>query len=318
MIDVSVIIPTHNRPEKLQNLLNSLLRQTLDHEKIEILVIHNYVADGTERIVIQWSNTHNIRLRYFKKNYNGPAASRDFGARNANGDFIAFIDDDCIASPEWLENALKSFSDDTVGLVQGKTLPRPDQPRRLLEKTVSIESASIFFETCNIMYSKKAFMQVGGFSDDFIDKFYGEDTDLGWKVKNAGFSTVFCSDALVYHEVFQVSYWKWLKEPLFFKNIPYLVKKNPQLRKYMFGYFFLNPDTAMFYLLLSGTFFALTYNTVAGIIISLPYFVQRYQSGTHMQNLAFKILRIIFGLPRGLFTWWALFSGSIRARNILL
>ena len=61
-------------------------------------------------------------------------------------------------------------------------MPNPEQPRRFLEKTILIDKASIFFETCNIFYSKAAFDRVGGFSAEFMDLFYGEDTDLGWKI----------------------------------------------------------------------------------------------------------------------------------------
>lgn len=60
-----------------------------------------------------------------------------------------------------------------------------------MEKIVSIIGELIFFEICNIFYSKVVFDVVDGFFVEFMDKFYGEDIDLGWKVCKVGFDVVF-------------------------------------------------------------------------------------------------------------------------------
>ena len=316
---VSIVIPTHCRPQLLLRLLDSLASQTLSPDQFEILVVHKYTDDGTEESVQRWVEAHSVHIEYHKKNYPGPGGSRDFGARKAKGEFIAFIDDDCIASPGWLEQGIAAFTSDNVGLVQGKTLPMPGQQRYLLEKTMDIEKPSIFFETCNIFYRRKVFMEVDGFSMEFLEAISGEDTDLGWKVKRAGFDIAFCREAVVYHEVFKVSYWRWLKEPLLlFKNIHYLTKKFPELRDYMYARYFLTMDTALFHSFLLGMFVILFVDTFIGFIITGPYFINRYRNGSHMKNPFLKLMRIFFGLPRAFLMWWALVIGSIRSRNILL
>src|SRR5690606_34057938 len=172
-------------------------------------------------------------------------------------------------------------------------------------KTILIDKPSIFFETCNIFYRASVYQAVGGFSEDFIEKFYGEDTDLGWKVKLAGYPCEFSQDAEVHHEVFKVSYWRWLKEPLFFVNLPYLVGKVKPLRDYMFLGYFLSADTCLFY----GVVMAMIvvfWSPLLAVVFAAPYIVHRYISANHMPNPMLRVARIAFGFPRALFMWWAL------------
>ncbi len=323
-VKISVVIPTHNRKHLLFRLLAALQQQTLDDDSYEVIIVHNFTDDGTEEIALNWCAQQPFKARYFKKDYNGPARSRDFGARLALGDYIVFIDDDCIATEYWLESGLLAFERYErqpdgleVGLIQGRTLPVPDQPRHLLEKTISIQAPTVFYETCNIFYSKKVFIEVGGFSEEFLDKFYGEDTDLGWKVREAGYGIHFSADALVYHEVFHVSVWNWLKEPLYFNNIPYLVKKYPRLRESMYYRWFLTKDTCFFYFFLLGLLSMIMIGPL-GMAMATPYFYQRYRSGKHMANPVYRLVRALVGVPRAFFMWWALLIGSIKTRSCLL
>lgn len=327
---VTVVIPTHNRRDLLARLLESLERQSLDARRYEVLIVHNHTADGTEEMATEWCGRQPFAARYYRKSYNGPARSRDFGARAARGRFVAFIDDDCAATPRWLEAGLAAFEGTgasigygaqgagrTVGLVQGRTLPMPGQPQRFPFKTVTVDAPSVFFETCNIFYRKDAFDAVAGFSDDFLDRFYGEDTDLGWKVGQHGYAAMFAGEALVHHEVFRVSFYRWLAEPLHFRNIPRLVKKYPQLRRHMYARYFLSRDTCLFNVLLLALLVA-AIKPAAGAVLALPYFVQRYRSGGHVGGFPARMARVVLGVPRNSFMWWALARGSVEARCVLL
>jgi len=60
-----------------------------------------------------------------KSKYKGPAAARNVGIENADGEIIGFTDDDCVASPNWIENAVPFFDNETITGVQGCTLPLP-------------------------------------------------------------------------------------------------------------------------------------------------------------------------------------------------
>jgi GT2 family glycosyltransferase len=314
----------------LERLLRSLEVQTIGTSHYEVIIVHNYTNDGTEEMAQAWCARQPFPARYFRKNFRGPTRSRDFGARDARGQFVVFTDDDCVATPDWLRMGLAAFSAPAirakakgsdyakpVGLVQGQTQPMPGQAQRFPFKTVCVDRATVFFETCNIFYRKEAFLAVGGFSEDFLDEFYGEDTDLGWKVQLSGYLTGYCPEALVHHEIFHLSFYRWLAEPLFFKNIPYLVRKYPALRDSMYHRYFLTKDTCLFNLLLVALLAGL-YFPLLGLILSLPYFVERYRNGSRIQGIPLRLIRVIVGIPRGAFMWYALVRGSLRARTTLL
>jgi len=325
---VSVVIPTHGRRDMLARLLASLEQQSLDPRLFEVHIVHNFIDDGTEEMARDWCARQPFGAFYYRKNYDGPTRSRDFGARAANGSLIAFIDDDCVASPGWLEAGIAGFESGgaggdsratpaAIGLVQGRTLPLPGETQRFLVRTIRVEHPSIFFETCNMFYSKRAFEAVGGFSEDFLDQFSGEDADLGWKFLDNGYASVFAHDALVRHQVFRVSYWQWLAEPLLvLKNLPYLAKKYPGFRRRMFKRYFFTKQTCLFNFFLAGL--VLVPLSPWTLLLTLPYLIERYRSGGHVGGVATRLARIAFGIPRGFTMWWALAKGSIQARSILL
>lgn len=315
---VSVVVPTHGRPELLARLLRSLIAQEYPPEAFEIIIVHNVSNDDTERVVREIMAESPVQIRYFAKNYNGPMASRDYGAKVATGGIIAFIDDDCEAMPRWLAEGVRAMTPG-VGLVQGRTMPRPDQPRRLVEKTIEIPDASPFFETCNIFYRKEALMQVGGFSEEFAKQriFYGEDTDLGWKVKETGADTVFAGEALVHHEVFRATLREWLIEPRRMYVWPYLVKKHPGLREHMYLRYFLTKRCALFDLALLGVIAGIAVHPAAfGLIV--PYIVYRLREPSRRRNPVVKMLRLIAGVPRAFVFFAVLAVGSVRYRSVLL
>lgn len=321
---VSVVIPTHGRRALLARLLAALSAQTLAPADFEVLIVHNHTDDGSEELARRWCAAQPFAAQYFRKNYKGPARSRDFGARVARGRCIAFIDDDCVPTPGWLAAGLAAFAEGSdaasglpIGLVQGCTLPMPGQPRPLLSKTVEIPGPTIFFETCNIFYLKSALERLGGFSDDFLDRFYGEDTDLGWKVTQGGYASRFAAAALVHHEVFHVSLYKWLAEPRFFVNLPYLVRKYPALRDRMYGRYFISKDSCLFNLLPLALLSAPLLGAWAALLV-LPYFVERFRNGSHIRRLWLRLARVLAGVVRGAVIWWTLLQGSWRARTLLL
>lgn len=318
---VSVVVPTHARCELLARLLASLERQSLGPAGYEVLIVHNYTPDGTEEMASAWCARQPFAARYLRRANRGPARSRDMGARDGTGRFIAFIDDDCVASEDWLAEGLAAFGPEgavpAVGVVQGRTLPMPGVPQRFPCKTVTVEGESIFYETCNIFYRREAFAAVGGFSEEFLDRFYGEDTDLGWKVAGAGFARRFAPGALVHHEVFHVSFARWLAEPLFFENLPYLVKKHPGLRAHMFHGVFVSRDSFLFNVLLAALIVAFWVPWLAALFAA-AYAFERYRGGAHVGGPLARLGRIVVGIPRGFCAWWALARGSLRARSLLL
>src|SRR5207245_2886052 len=108
---ISVVVPTYNRARVVADLHGALARQVYPASCMEIIVIDNSSTDGTEEVVRDCQAALPISVRFIRKPNDGPAASRNVGARHARGDVIAFTDSDCLPDPNWLRNAARAFGD---------------------------------------------------------------------------------------------------------------------------------------------------------------------------------------------------------------
>lgn len=109
---VSVIVPTHNRPEMLKNAIRSILDQTF--QDFEVIVV-NDAGDDVSSVVQSFNST---KLRYLSHDTNkGLAAARNTGIRAAKGKYIAYLDDDDVFYPEHLEMLLGSLGKDGAKVV---------------------------------------------------------------------------------------------------------------------------------------------------------------------------------------------------------
>ncbi|MEB8387399.1 glycosyltransferase family A protein [Rhodobacteraceae bacterium KMM 6894] len=307
---VSVIVPTHNRRDSLVACLKGLLAQDYPSSRYEIHVVHNWSDDDTETAVADIAANASVTIRYTKRNGRGPAPSRHFGAELAKGTFLAFVDDDCVPQPGWLQGGVGEFTG-KVGFVQGATYPNPTHKRRLFEKTVHIPQPSPWFETCNIFYRKEAFDAVEGFAGPFGDLFYGEDTDLGRRVLAAGYTAGFAPDAVVYHDITAQPLRRWLMECWHLRHIPLLVNRWPELRDTLFLGVFLSRQSAAFDLGLLGLV-AVPFIGAWGLLTFVPFFFVRLFEPGRYRNPVVVALRAAFGLPRSVVTFAALVAGSVR------
>lgn len=312
---VSVIVPTHRRRDLLHRLLASLLAQDWPRDRYEILVIHNFTDDGTEAMVAEVAAAADVPVLYHRTAFPGPGASRQFGAGRARGTILAFIDDDCEAAPGWIRAGAAAVGSG-LALVQGRTLPHPDQPRRLLEKTVTVTGPTPNFETCNIFYDAAAFRAVGGFPAAFRDFYGGEDTALGWAMRRAGLPTGYAPEALVHHEVFAVGVLDWLFHVRILAQWPALARAYPELRRDLFLGVFLSPLTAAFDLFALGLAGALLHPGF--LALTLPYVALRFLDRGRLRNPVHLAARFVFGLPRAAILFWLLARASLRARSLVL
>src|SRR6185369_12217861 len=102
MIDLSVLIPTHNRAAKLRQCLDALRNQTLAPTSYEIIVVDDASTDETGSVL-----QHIEGVRTFRQPRNGgPAAARNVAVRAARGRYVLFIDDDILVSPTTLAQHL--------------------------------------------------------------------------------------------------------------------------------------------------------------------------------------------------------------------
>jgi glycosyltransferase involved in cell wall biosynthesis len=119
---VSVVIPTHNRPDNLRLCLPTLLNQHYPH--YEIIIVDNAPATNDTAELIQKTYGHVPQVRYVREDRAGPSWARNAGIAVASGEIIAFTDDDVEVDPYWLAALVRSFDlAQNVGCVTGQVQP---------------------------------------------------------------------------------------------------------------------------------------------------------------------------------------------------
>jgi glycosyltransferase involved in cell wall biosynthesis len=141
--EITVVICAHNQADYLHKSLTSLASQTLPNEQFEIIVVDNASVDHTKSIIKNFETMEN--LRYVYEPSIGLSIARNRGWQNAQGDYVAFLDSDAIASPKWLEKIKGRFvsSKPEPAAVGGRIVPiweerRPDWLSKDLETYLGI------------------------------------------------------------------------------------------------------------------------------------------------------------------------------------
>jgi glycosyltransferase involved in cell wall biosynthesis len=121
---VTVAICTHNRAMDTKEAIESVLIQNFAKKEIEIIVIDNRSTDNTAQVVNGLQERHGPRVRYILEDKLGLSVARNRAIREANGEFILFLDDDAIASSHWVQHIVDVFErDKAIGCVGGKIDP---------------------------------------------------------------------------------------------------------------------------------------------------------------------------------------------------
>lgn len=120
--EVSVIICTHNRADRLGDAIQSVLDQSSAGVPFELLVIDNRSTDGTRDVVERFGSDE--RVRYVPEPTLGLCHARNTGAREARGRYLAYLDDDATAGAGWLRAVVEAFAAiPEVGVVGGRVEP---------------------------------------------------------------------------------------------------------------------------------------------------------------------------------------------------
>lgn len=235
-IKVSIVIPTFNRKELLKENLKSLFNQTYPKDKYEIIVCDDGSTDGTEEVVKELIKKSPGVLRYYKQKNKGPASVRNLGIYNAKGEIIGFIDDDCIASPTWIEQAIHYFENQKIGGIQGCVAAQAYKENKS-EKIFKIAYAVTHTEDTglyvvgNMFYRKKVIVEAGCFDPEVV---WGEDTDLAYRVKRWEYEILFCENVIVYHAVKYIGYFEFFKRLKNYEFFALQLKRNPEIRKTLY------------------------------------------------------------------------------------
>jgi GT2 family glycosyltransferase len=232
---ISVVIPSHARRLRLRWLLNALEEQTLDAARWEAIVVHDY-ADGDTRDVIErhpLSERGTLRHVRIAPGTGSPARQRNLGWREARAPVVAFTDDDCRPQAAWLETLLEAATRNPGAIVQGATRPDPFELEVFAAphaRSLHVEPPGPFAQTCNIAYPRAALEACDGFDERFAGA-AGEDLDLALRARAGGAGYVGARDALVHHAVEAFPLPKAVRMTAKWRDIAYLVKRHPELRR---------------------------------------------------------------------------------------
>ena len=234
----SIIVPVYNRPQEIDELLQSLTKQTYI-KKFEVVV----VEDGSENISKEIVQTYSkdLNIQYYLKNNTGAGASRNYGMQHATGNYFIIFDSDCIIPPNYLvevENVLTEKYTDAFGGADAA-----HESFTTIQKAINYSMTSFFTtggirgnkkavdkfqpRSFNLGISKKAFEITNGFSKMKI----GEDIDLTFRLWDNNFETQFIEKAFVYHKR-RSTFKQFFKQTFAFGNgRPFLNKKYPGTAK---------------------------------------------------------------------------------------
>jgi mycofactocin glycosyltransferase len=196
---VSIVVPAFNAGVTIEACVNSLLALRYPRELLEIIVVDNNSADATSKMLDRYSGEVVLHIEMRR----GPAAARNAGVCIAGGDVIAFTDADCTVDPGWLLELVRPLGDSAVGITGGRIRARPGaNEAELYGETIHDHRASIlvwrppYVITMNWASRRAVLEEVGLFDERFRR---GEDVDLSYRIGRAGYSLVYCSEAVVYH-----------------------------------------------------------------------------------------------------------------------
>jgi glycosyltransferase involved in cell wall biosynthesis len=138
-VNISVVICTYQRPQRLANALASAATQTLPGDDFEVVIVNNDPDTAPiEALIPGWRDQlfkgDPSRLRLVHCPLLGLAYARNAGVSEARGEVICFLDDDAIADPDWLERLWAAYTaHPEAGVIGGKiTLEKPDPPPKWL------------------------------------------------------------------------------------------------------------------------------------------------------------------------------------------
>ncbi len=195
-IEVSVIVPVHNRQSELKECLLALSVQDYPKDKFEIIICDD---GSTENIsdAVEYARNLGIASVYARQERKGPASARNLGILQARGSIIAMTDSDTIPDRAWLKNLCSALNESPEAAgVEGRVGSLNDLEFIPLGEGPANKSGNVYL-TCNCAYRREVLFQVGGFDETFPYPAY-EDVELAAQVKTIG-SILWQPNALVIH-----------------------------------------------------------------------------------------------------------------------
>jgi glycosyltransferase involved in cell wall biosynthesis len=217
----SIVIPVYNRPEEINELLESLTKQTYQH--FEVVVVEDGSTDSAGAIVKSFSDR--LAIQYFFKENTGQGLSRNYAYERALGDYFIVFDSDCIIPPHYLQTVEDRLNTDYLDAFGGPD--RADVSFTPVQKAISYSMTSLFTtggirgnkkgigvfhpRSFNMGISKEVWLRTKG----YIITRKGEDIEFSIRIMSYGFKVGLIENAYVYHKR-RTSFKQFFKQVHFF------------------------------------------------------------------------------------------------------
>ena len=202
----SIIVPVFNRPEEVDELMQSLCEQTVND--FDVLIVEDGSQRDCKAIADKYADKLNVK--YFMKSNSGPGQSRNYGAERACGNYLIILDSDVVLPTGYLEAIDKSLA-----ATSAKAFGGPDAAHSSftpVQKAISYSMTSFFTtggirggkakldkfypRSFNMGIRRDIYLKLDGFSK----MRFGEDIDFSYRIVEAGYRPQLFTDAWVWHK----------------------------------------------------------------------------------------------------------------------
>ena len=202
----SLIIPVYNRPQEVNELLESLCSQTF--KDFEVVVVEDGSSERCNTVCEKYKDR--LALNYYYKPNSGPGPSRNYGAERSQGEYLIILDSDVIVPENYLEIVKEELDKEPCDAFGGPDRAHPSFTP--IQKAINYSMTSFFTtggirggkrkmdkfypRSFNLGIKKSVYEALGGFAP----MRYGEDIDLSTRIFKGGYSCRLFPEAFVYHK----------------------------------------------------------------------------------------------------------------------
>ena len=201
----SIIVPVYNRPDEVDELLQSLCEQTV--KDFEVIIVEDGSIKPCKDVCNKYAGI--LSLHYYAKENSGPGQSRNYGAERANGEYVIILDSDVVLPKGYLQAIDKALTSE-IAAFGGPDAAHPDFTP--VQKAISYSMTSFFTtggirggkakldkfypRSFNMGIRRDVYQQLGGFTK----MRFGEDIDFSYRIVEAGYQPRLFPEAWVWHK----------------------------------------------------------------------------------------------------------------------
>jgi len=199
---ISILIPTLERYQSINELVNQLIEQS--YSSFEIIIVDQ---SKQENQLLQDLQKENQKIKYFKIERVGTCLAKNFGIKKASGEIIIFMDDDCrVENPDFIQHHVSNYDDLKIAGVGGRLIDKNTHLNRETTGPVCrVSKTGRIFPNANsdikqeinaprggnMSFRRSVIFEVGGFDERLIGNAMREETDFSLRVVEAGYKIIF-------------------------------------------------------------------------------------------------------------------------------